>query len=36
VQTPVIALLPTPELNSGGGGALQTVLLDLAPPVTEV
>jgi probable F420-dependent oxidoreductase len=36
VQTPVIALLPTPELTAGEGGVLQTVLLDLAPTVTEV
>ncbi|GII21783.1 LLM class F420-dependent oxidoreductase [Planosporangium mesophilum] len=36
VQTPVIALLPTPELATGSGGVLRTVLLDLAPPVTEV
>ncbi|NJC65405.1 LLM class F420-dependent oxidoreductase [Planosporangium flavigriseum] len=36
VQTPVIALLPTPALASGEGGVLETVLLDLAPPYTEV
>jgi probable F420-dependent oxidoreductase len=36
VHTPVLALLPTPELTSGEGGGLQTVLLDLAPTVTEV
>jgi hypothetical protein len=28
--------LPTPELTRGEGGVLLTVLLDLAPTVTEV
>jgi probable F420-dependent oxidoreductase len=32
VDTPVIALLPTPELASGGLDALRNVLRDLAPP----
>jgi len=32
VQVPVIALLPTPELTSGGPAALRTVLSGLAPP----
>jgi probable F420-dependent oxidoreductase len=36
VHVPVIALLPTPELSSGEGGIVQSVLLDLAPPYTEV
>jgi probable F420-dependent oxidoreductase len=31
VQTPVIALLPTPELTSGDPGALRAVLRGLAP-----
>jgi alkanesulfonate monooxygenase SsuD/methylene tetrahydromethanopterin reductase-like flavin-dependent oxidoreductase (luciferase family) len=31
VQTPVIALLPTPELTSGGPGVLRAVLQGLAP-----
>ena len=31
VQVPVIALLPTPELTSGGPAALRTVLRGLAP-----
>jgi probable F420-dependent oxidoreductase len=35
VQTPVIALLPTPELSSGSAAALRTTLFDLAPTVTE-
>jgi probable F420-dependent oxidoreductase len=35
VQTPVLALLPTPELTSSGFGGLRTTLFDLAPPVTE-
>ncbi|NJC70333.1 LLM class F420-dependent oxidoreductase [Planosporangium thailandense] len=35
VQTPVIALLPTPELSTGGVGVLRTTLFDLAPTVTE-
>jgi probable F420-dependent oxidoreductase len=36
VQTPVLALLPTPELSAGGIGVLRTTLFDLAPTVSEV
>jgi len=36
VQTPVLALLPTPELASGGLTALRTVLRGLAPATAGV
>jgi probable F420-dependent oxidoreductase len=36
VQTPVIALLPTPELASGGPSALHAVLRGLAPATAGV
>jgi probable F420-dependent oxidoreductase len=35
VHTPVLALLPTPELERGGGAALRDTLLALAPEATD-